>query len=118
MSAEIPAKVRAQIQRLRQLQDQLNAIILRKQQWHVRLSEINNALEELSKLKDEEIVYRIVGQVMIPMKKVEVVEKLSEEKELAEASMRTLDKQEKIVRKEIEELNNEIRREMAAGSKA
>ncbi len=111
--SELPPALRAQLQRFQQLQDQLQAIIIRKQQWQARLMEIEDAIKELEKASDDTPVYKVVGSIMILSKKSELLNELKERKEIAEASISTLDKQEKLLRKQLEELQKRINKTLS-----
>lgn len=108
MSKEIPPHVRGQLQRLQQLQDQLQAIELRKQQWQIRLNELENAIKELEKADENVPVYKIVGSIMISSSKQKLLNELKEKREIAEASIMTLDKQGKLLRKQLKDLQKKI----------
>jgi len=115
MSEELPPHVRSQLQRLQQLQDQLQAIELRKQQWQIRLNELENAIKELEKVKEDAHVYKVVGPIMVSSTKQELLDELKEKKEIAEASLITLDKQEKLLRKQLRDLQKKITEALTAG---
>jgi len=114
MSEEIPPQVRGQLQRLQQLQDQLQAIELRKQQWQIRLNELENAIKELEKTDEDTPVYKVVGSIMISSSKQKLLSELKEKKEIAEASIMTLDKQEKLLRKQLRDLQRRITEALSA----
>ena len=114
MSEEIPPQVRGQLQRFQQLQDQLQAIELRKQQWQIRLNELENAIKELEKTDEDTPVYKVVGSIMISSSKQKLLNELKEKKEIAEASIMTLDKQEKLLRKQLRDLQRRITEALSA----
>lgn len=114
MSEEIPPQVRGQLQRLQQLQDQLQAVELRKQQWQIRLNELENAIKELEKTDEDTPVYKVVGSIMISSSKQKLLSELKEKKEIAEASIMTLDKQEKLLRKQLRDLQRRITEALSA----
>lgn len=108
MSEKIPPQVRGQLQRLQQLQDQLQAIELRKQQWQIKLNELENAIKELEKADESTPVYKVVGSIMVSSSKQKLLNELKEKREIAEASIMTLDKQEKLLRKQLRDLQKRI----------
>lgn len=116
MGSELPRGVREQLQRLQQLREQLQAIIIRKQQWQLNLSEIERALKELESTSDEAETFKLVGPVMIATPKDKLIDELKERKELAEASITTLDKQEKLLRRQLEDLEKRIRERLTGGT--
>lgn len=112
--SELPPALRNQLQRLQQLQDQLQAIILRKQQWQLKLAELENAIKELENAKEDVPVFKIVGSIMILSDKNSLLNELKEEKELTEARISTLDKQERLLRKQLEDLQKRINQALAS----
>jgi len=83
-------------------------IELRKQQWQIKLNELENAIRELEKVDEKTPVYKIVGSIMVSSTKEKLLGELREERELAEASIATLDKQEKLIRKQLKDLQKKI----------
>ncbi|RLE78359.1 MAG: prefoldin subunit beta [Thermoprotei archaeon] len=114
MGEQLPPRLRSQLQRLQQLRDQLQAILIRKQQWQVRLNELEGAIRELEKASDETPVFKIVGPIMVSSTKQDLLSELKEKKEIAEASIMTLDKQEKLLRKQLGDLEKKIAEELSA----
>ena len=80
------------IQELQILEQNLQSIIMQKQAFEMELADVNNALEELKKQKDE--VYKIVGSLMIKAKKDEVEAEMKHKKELMEIRLKNLSRQE------------------------
>lgn len=116
---ELPPWLREQVSRLQQLQQNLQAIMMQKQQLEVESVETDRALEELKKAGAEEAVYKNAGSVLIKAKKDEVVKELEERKELSNTRVMVLTKQETRVKdnlKEVENKINEMIRGMQGGS--
>lgn len=65
--------------------------------------ESEKALEELKKAKDKEEVFKIVGPVLVKSTKSELIKELGEKKETAELRLKSLEKQEEMLRKKLEE---------------
>ena len=116
---ELPPWLREQVSRLQQLQQNLQAVIMQKQQLEVETVETDRALEELRKAGPEDTVYKNAGSVLIKAKKDEVIKELEERKELSNTRVMVLGKQEARVKenlKEVENKINEMIRGMQSGS--
>jgi len=76
------------------LQQQLRNVLIQKEALKIQINEIESALEELRKSK-EESVYKVVGNVMVKKKKDEVEKELNEIKEDSELKISSLENLEK-----------------------
>ena len=118
---ELPPWLREQVSRLQQLQQNLQAIMMQKQQLEVEMVETERALEELKKAGADDAVYKNAGSVLIKAKKEEVTKELEEKKELSNTRTMVLGKQEARVKenlKEVENKINEMIRGMQSGGSA
>lgn len=106
---ELPPSVRQQLVRFQQLQQTLNAILVEKQRLEMELVEVKSALEELQKVSDDATVYKAVGPVLVQTSKQQIVEELTERKELTETRLKLLEKQEQRTREQLESLQKELR---------
>lgn len=116
---ELPPWLREQVSRLQQLQQNLQAIMMQKQQLEVESVETDRALEELKKAGAEDAVYKNAGSVMIKAKKDDVVKELEEKKELSNTRVMVLSKQETRVKENLKEVEikiNEMIRGMQPGA--
>lgn len=105
---EIPPWLREQLSRLQQLQQNLQAILMQKQQIEVEAMEIEKALEELKKLGEDEVVYKSAGPLLIKTKKDDTIKDLEEKKELSNTRLLVLGKQESRVKENLKEVENKI----------
>jgi prefoldin beta subunit len=105
---EIPPWLREQLSRLQQLQQNLQAILMQKQQIEVESMEIEKALEELKKLGEDEVVYKSAGPLLIKTKKDDTIKELEEKKELSNTRLLVLGKQELRVKDNLKEVENKI----------
>jgi prefoldin beta subunit len=105
---ELPPWLREQVSRLQQLQQNLQAIMMQKQQLEVEMVETDRALEELKKAGADDAVYKNAGSVLIKAKKEEVVKELEEKKELSNTRTMVLGKQEARVKENLKEVENKI----------
>lgn len=93
---------------MQQLQQNLQAIMMQKQQLEVENVETDRALEELKKAGVDDAVYKNAGSVLIKSKKEEVVKELEERKELSNTRVMVLTKQETRVKENLKEVENKI----------
>jgi len=105
---ELPPWLREQVVRLNQLQQNLQAILMQKQQMEVELVEVDKALEELTKVGADDAVYKSAGPVLIKANKDDVVKDLEEKKELANTRVMVLSKQETRLKENLKEVQGKI----------
>lgn len=105
---EIPPWLREQLARLQQLQQNLQAIMMQKQQLEAESVEIEKATEELKKSEQDEVVYKTVGPLLIKTKKDDTLKELDEKKDLANTRLVVLGKQETRVKENLKEVENKI----------
>ena len=116
----MPPWLREQLSRLQQLQQNLQAIMMQKQQVELEIVEIERALEELKKMEgDNNSVYKGAGPLLIKTKKEDVLKELEEKKELSNTRVTVLGKQEARVKDNLKEVENKINtmiRQMQSGA--
>lgn len=106
---EIPPWLREQLSRLQQLQQNLQAIMMQKQQLDVEIAETNRALDELKKVgTSDNSIYKFAGPLLIKSKKEDVEKELEERKELSNTRSMVLGKQETRVKENLKEVENKI----------
>jgi prefoldin beta subunit len=105
---ELPPWLREQLARYTQLQQNLQAVILQKQQVDMEHAEVERALEQLKMVADEEPVYKSVGPIMVKVRKEDIVKELEEKKELAQTRSMILAKQETKIRESLRELEAKL----------
>lgn len=108
MAEKLPPEVQAQLAKFQQLKDQLDRLLLEKSTIENELREINKVLEELSVLNADATIYKIVGNLLVKSDKTSVEKELNDRKELLELRSRTYQKQESILRKQLEDLQAKI----------
>ncbi|MDG7007396.1 MAG: prefoldin subunit beta [Nitrososphaerota archaeon] len=105
---ELPPVLREQLARYDQTQQNLQAVLAQKQQVELELGEAEKALEELGKASDSEAVYKFAGNLLVKVKKEDMVKELSEKKELANTRKMVLAKQEARFRESLKDLQTRI----------
>jgi len=106
--------LREHLVRFDQLQQNLQAIFVQKQQVDLELAEIDRALAELKKATPEETVYKSAGSILIRVNRDDVVKELEEKKELDNTRIAVLTKQEHRARDSATDLQTKIE-EMVRG---
>jgi len=105
---ELPPYLREQLARYDQVQQNLQAVLVQKQQVEMELSETEKALEELGKAVDSEAIYKFAGNLLVKVKKEDIVKELNEKKELGSTRKMVLTKQESRFRESLKELQDKI----------
>jgi len=109
--AEISETLRAEINRYNSVLERLRVVSLNRQQLQAELLEVEGALKELEKVSDDK-VYKVIGRIMVSRPKDEVVKELSERKETLTIRVQSLQKQESLLRKQLEELEKKLRKKL------
>jgi len=83
---------------------------MQKQAFQIELNEVENALSEVKKTKDE--VYKITGQVMLKANKEETEKELKEKQDILSLRVKSIEKQENSFREKLEKLRDEVTKEI------
>jgi prefoldin beta subunit len=97
------------LQELQTLEQNLQTFLIQKQNFQMQLVEIESAMEELVKTKK---AYKIVGNLMIDSDKKDLEADLKNKKEMAELRIRSIEKQEKVIKDRASKLQTEVLGEM------
>jgi len=100
--------LREQLARYEQFQQNLQAVVMQRQQVEMELSETEKALEELAKATESEAIYKFAGNLLIKVQKEAVTKELNEKKELANTRKMVLTKQESRFRENLRDLQTKI----------
>lgn len=103
---------RADLRRYQDIVEKLRAIAINRQQLQLQLSELDSALNELSKTPENYKVYKIIGTIMVQKKKEELENELKELRETIEIRLKTLTKQEELLKSQLEELEKKLTRKL------
>ena len=114
---QIPPMVQEQLAKLQQTQQNLQSILMQKQQLESQKLETEKALEELKKASDDEAVFKHAGTIMIKSNKKDLIDELEEQVELAKTKASLLVKQEERLKITLKEQETKIQ-EMMQGSSA
>lgn len=103
---QIDKETQEKIQELQNYEQTLQSVMMQKQAFQIELSETENALEEITKSKDD--VFKLVGNIMIKADKTAIEKELKQKKELLALRLKSIEKQEADISKEAEELREEV----------
>ncbi|MGD0477881.1 MAG: prefoldin subunit beta [Nitrososphaerales archaeon] len=106
--AELPPYIREQLARYDQVQQNLQSVLIQKQQVEMELAETEKALEELAKAPSSEGIYKFAGNLLVKVEKDAMVKELSEKKELGNTRKMVLGKQEGRFRENLKDLQAKI----------
>ena len=109
---ELPPWLKEQLARLQQLQQNLQAIMMQKQQVEIEKVETERALDELKKTTADDTVYKLAGPLLVKSNRDGLIKDLEEKKELTNTRIIVLGKQESRVKENLKEVENKINQMM------
>lgn len=107
---KLSKETQEKIKELQFLEQNLQNLLMQKQAFQLEFNEVENALLEVSKTKDE--IYKIVGQVMLKADKSEVEKELKEKNDILSLRLKSIEKQENSFQSKIEKLKEEVTKEI------
>lgn len=107
--AEISKESEKKLSQLQMLEQSMQSLLMQKQQFQVQQVEFESALKELEKVDE---AYKIIGNIMVLLKKADLKEDLVSKKEVSELRIKNLEKQESHLREKASKLQSEILKEM------
>ena len=113
---QIPPLVQEQLAKFQQAQQNLQSILMQKQQLESEKLETQRALEELKKASDDESVFKHAGTIMIKSNKKDLTDELEEQIELAKTKASLLVKQEERLKTALKEQETKIQELMRPAS--
>jgi len=103
---DIDKQTQEKLQELQLREQNLQNFLLQKQAFQIELNEVDSAIEETEKSKDD--MYKIVGQVMIKAEKQETLKDLKEKKKILDMRIKAIENQEKILQSKLDSLKKEL----------
>ncbi|MBS3132063.1 prefoldin subunit beta [Candidatus Woesearchaeota archaeon] len=103
--AELSKEAEEKVSQLQLYEQSLQNLLSQKQQFQMRLAEIESALKELEKTDS---AYKIVGNIMVSSDKAELKKDLESKKEMSELRVKALEKQETQIKQKAEKLQEEV----------
>ena len=105
---QMPPWLQEQIGKMQQSQQNLQSILMQKQQVEMENAESDRALEELKKASDEDQVFKYAGSILIKSNKKSLIDELEEKKELSKTKSVVLAKQEERLKASLQEQEQKI----------
>lgn len=94
------------IEELQMLEQHLQGFLAQKQTVQIELQEVENALSEINKTKDD--VYKILSGVMLKADRESLLRELEEKKKILDLRINSIEKQEKILEEKTQNLRDKI----------
>jgi prefoldin beta subunit len=108
---EMSPKLQNQIAQFQQLQQQLQTVMSQKIRMDAMLKEMEMTLEELKKTPAEATVYKSVGSLMIKVADTPaLLKEIEDDKETTEIRVKSLDRQEKMLKEKFQSVQEQINR--------
>ena len=105
---QMPPWLQEQIAKMQQSQQNLQSILMQKQQVEMENAESDRALEELKKASDDDQVFKYDGTILIKSDKKSLIDELEEKKELSKTKSTVLAKQEERLKTSLQEQEQKI----------
>ena len=105
---QMPPWLQEQIGKMQQSQQNLQSILMQKQQVEMENVESDRALEELKKASDDDQVFKYAGSILIKSNKKSLIDELEEKKELSKTKSIVLAKQEERLKTSLQEQEQKI----------
>ena len=105
---ELPPWIKEQVSRLHQIQQNLQAIMMKKQQIEQETSDTDRAIEEIKKIDEDNKVYKRYNTLLIKANRENILKELEEKKDTLDIRMEVVEKQEKRVSDNLKEVENKI----------
>ena len=108
---EISPKLQNQIAQFQQVQQQLQQIMSQKYRMEAKMREMKMTTEELKKAAADAPVYKNVGSLMVMVKDKEaLLHEIEDDKETTEVRVKSLDRQEKMLKDKYQVMQEQISR--------
>lgn len=115
---EISPKLQNQIAQFQQLQQQLQTVMSQKIRMDAMLKEMEMTIEELKKVSEDAVVFKSVGSLMIKIGDTPALLKdIEEDKETTEVRVKSLDRQEKMLKEKFQSVQEQLNHALGAPPK-
>lgn len=102
--------------KFQQLQQQLQALMMQKESMRLQVFEIENALKELEGCKED--VYKSSGVILVKESPAKVKKELEEKMGALNVRIKSFDKKEESLKKDLQEVQEELLKTLKANEKA
>lgn len=93
------------ISQLQFLQQNMQQVVMQRQQFQMQLNMISSALEEIAQTPQ---AYKIIGGIMVAVDKEKLKKELVEKKDMLDLRIKNLEKQEERLTKKTEETQKKV----------
>ena len=115
---DISPKLQNQIAQFQQVQQQLQQILNQKFRMEAQLKEMDLTIDELKKTPTDCPVYKNVGALMIKVSDREgLLKEIEDDKETTEVRVKSLDRQEKMLREKYQLMQDQISKAIGSGAR-
>ena len=99
-------QIQQKVEQLQIIEQNLQHILLQKQNMQVRLSEVDSAINALNNSKKQS--FNIIGDVMIESSSEDLLKDLNSKKEVLEVKVKSYDKQEEKLKTSAKSIQEEV----------
>jgi prefoldin beta subunit len=115
---DISPKLQNQIAQFQQVQQQLQQVLNQKFRMEAQLKEMDLTIDELKKTPEDSPIYKNVGALMIKVSDREgLLREIEDDKETSEVRVKSLDRQEKMLREKYQLMQDQISKAMNSGAR-
>lgn len=112
---KLPAEAQQALMEIQMFQQQMQTVVAQKEALNLQGMEIDKALDELIKSKEDD-VYKAVGPILIKSTKKELEAELREKKETISLRVKSLEKQETRIRDKVKEVQEKLEQMIKSAS--
>ncbi len=98
------------ITQLQMLDQNIQQILMQKQQFQSQMIELNNSIDEIEKSKGK--VYKIIGAIMVTGEKDILKGELESKKEIVEIRIKSIEKQENQLKEKASRIQSDVMSEL------
>jgi prefoldin beta subunit len=113
---QLPPNIQEKLNRLQQLQNTLQQLVIQKQRLDLERGESERALKLLDNVASDKKVYKSAGAILVEKDKDDVVKELNERLEFLEMRAKVLTKQEGNARERLTGLQESLQQDLKLGA--
>jgi prefoldin beta subunit len=113
---QLPPNIQEKLNRMQQLQNTLQQLVIQKQRLDLERGESERALKLLDDITSDKKVYKSAGAVLVEKEKDDVVKGLKERLDFLEMRAKVLAKQEGNARERLTSLQESLQQDLKLGS--
>jgi prefoldin beta subunit len=110
--SQLPPQVQERLQRLQQLQNTMQQLVMQRQRIEMEIADSNRALDALSKMEEGAKSYMSMGAVLVEKPKDEIIKELTDRKEFLDMRIKVIQKQEDKTKEKLSSLQETLQKEL------